>query len=162
MGSAHHPHRDLILRSIDATIENARRNGGVVAALEEARRLAATYPDAALTEAEILAEFRNLAALRAVPIESGGEYERPPPASREVDAAGLQPAMPVSDQDQVRQQIWERIHDRVAACLGDPVVIDARQLAGELLAEFPGSGIDEGQIALEFHRIRRAFRERRS
>jgi hypothetical protein len=60
----------------------------------------------------------------------------------------------------IRERIWMSIREQIKAYRGDPAHIDARELAARLLAEHPGSGLAENQVALEFHRIRRAMRAR--
>jgi hypothetical protein len=60
-----------------------------------------------------------------------------------------------------QQRIWERIRERIAAFDKDPFMIDATALAIELIEKFPGSGLDANQAAIEFHKIRRAIRDRR-
>jgi hypothetical protein len=59
--------------------------------------------------------------------------------------------------EHARERIWERIRHELATLPGDPVFVDARKLARQLLEEIPGSELDENQVALEYHRIRRAM-----
>jgi hypothetical protein len=70
--------------------------------------------------------------------------------------------MPATTLEQipVRDLIWGRIRAEIAAYPGEPTYIDARSLAARLIARFRGSGLDADQVALEFHRIRRALRDR--
>jgi hypothetical protein len=66
MGSRSHPQRFLVLKAIHRLIDNAARNGGVLPAAEEARRLSRTYPLSELSEAQIRAAFGRLAAERGI------------------------------------------------------------------------------------------------
>ena len=54
---------DLVRKSILRTLDNTMRNGGVVAASAEARRLVLTYPDCGMLQVDIIAQFRRLAEL---------------------------------------------------------------------------------------------------
>jgi hypothetical protein len=69
MGSFVHPQTFLVLEAIKRMVDNVRCSGGVVPAVAEARRLAATYPEASLSEDAILAEFRQQAALYCLPVD---------------------------------------------------------------------------------------------
>lgn len=156
MGSAHHPHWILILQSVERTVDNTIRNGGIVPAALEARRLAKTYPDAGMSEADIVAEFVRVGAERSVLVDVDGAAERLS-SSQDAETRGDPPATgEISEPVEVRKRIWERIR----ASAGDPLIIDARGLAREVLAEFPASGLGEGQLVHEFQRIRRVFRSR--
>ena len=79
--------------------------------------------------------------------------------------------MPTNDeQRRVRDLIWERIRERVSLSKTDsnfffpaePNYFDVRAFATQLLEEFPGSGLETNQIAIEFHKMCRIARERRA
>jgi hypothetical protein len=79
--------------------------------------------------------------------------------------------MPASDEQlQMRDRVWERICERVSIHKGDanfffpsePNYVDVRAFADQLLREFPGSGLEANQIAVEFHKMWRIARDRAS
>ncbi len=82
MGSVSHPQTFLVLDAIKHAIDNVRQSGGVVPAAAEARRLATTYPQAALSERSILAEFKRQAALFGVPTDDDGAHVARPPEQK--------------------------------------------------------------------------------
>lgn len=58
------PERAVVLNSIAANIESSDLSGRIIQVEEEARRLAATYPEAGLSEQDIAAEFLRRALRR--------------------------------------------------------------------------------------------------
>jgi hypothetical protein len=67
--------RLLVAKAIRRIVKNVAHSGGVINAMEEARRLKLTYPGAGLSEAEIFARFAQRA-------QSGGILLATDPASR--------------------------------------------------------------------------------
>ena len=70
--------------------------------------------------------------------------------------------MSASDEQlQICNRVWERIRERVSVHKGDanfffpsaPNYFDVRAFADQLLREFPGSGLEANQIAVEFHKM---------
>ena len=53
------------------------------------------------------------------------------------------PTMVAATQEElrIRELIWERIRERIIGSEDDPLYIDARSFAEQLLHEFPGSGL---------------------
>ena len=73
-------------------------------------------------------------------------------------------------QRRVQDRIWERIRERVSMHKvganfffpDDRNYFDVRAFADQLLQEFPGSGLEQNQVAVEFHKMWRIARDRAS
>ena len=72
------------------------------------------------------------------------------------------------DQERQRNRIWERVRERVSLTKtdsnfffpGEPNYFDVRTFTARLLEEFPGSGLEAHQVAVEFHKMWRIARDR--
>jgi len=85
MGSREHSHDRLVHDAIARAVDNHVRNGGVVPATTESKRLAATYPACGLSSIEIRALLADRARAHGLMTDDGEPHLA---AFRLADGAG--------------------------------------------------------------------------